>query len=194
VLTLHQSTVNDNTADYGGGLYGLGEVTLRQSTVSGNTARLSGGGLYNGGVLTLRQSTVSNNTARFGGGLANYGVVTLSTTLILGNRATRLDADCYQYASFGTLQNHGYNLTGAGTGCPSDPTRGDLTVDPAVVFLQVLKPLRNNGGRTQTHALRPGSPALDASDPATCSGTDQRGVARPQGTGCDIGAFELEVP
>jgi hypothetical protein len=111
VLTLHQSTVNDNTADYGGGLYGLGEVTLRQSTVSGNTARLSGGGLYNGGVLTLRQSTVSNNTARFGGGLANYGVVTLSTTLILGNRATRLDADCYQYASFGTLQNHGYNLT-----------------------------------------------------------------------------------
>ena len=53
-----------------------------------------------------------------------------------------------------------------------------------------LGPLQNNGGPTLTHALLPGSPALDAGDP-TLTGTDQRGVSRPQGPRADIGAFEL---
>ena len=51
-----------------------------------------------------------------------------------------------------------------------------------------------------THALLPGSPAIDAANPAVpgsssnaCEATDQRGVARPQGTRCDIGAFESIV-
>ncbi|MFT3894170.1 MAG: M4 family metallopeptidase [Anaerolineales bacterium] len=50
--------------------------------------------------------------------------------------------------------------------------------------------LLGNGGATLTHALLTGSPAIDAGDPATCATTDQRGVARPQGAACDIGAFE----
>ena len=53
-----------------------------------------------------------------------------------------------------------------------------------------LGPLQNNGGPTLTHALLLGSPALDAGDP-TLTGTDQRGVSRPQGPRADIGAFEL---
>jgi hypothetical protein len=67
-------------------------------------------------------------------------------------------------------------------------------VDPATVFTEVLGPLQDNGGPTWTHALLPGSPALDVGDPAQCPATDQRGVPRPQGAGCDIGAFELEQP
>ena len=55
-----------------------------------------------------------------------------------------------------------------------------------------LDSLANNGGPTLTHALLAGSPAIDAADNAVCPATDQRGVARPQGPGCDIGAFELE--
>ena len=55
-----------------------------------------------------------------------------------------------------------------------------------------LGPLENNGGPTQTQELLPGSPAIDAADEAACPASDQRGVVRPQGTGCDVGAFELE--
>lgn len=59
----------------------------------------------------------------------------------------------------------------------------------------MLGSLADNGGPTKTHALLPGSPALDAADPTVCvatptSGVDQRGVPRPQGPGCDLGAFE----
>jgi len=59
----------------------------------------------------------------------------------------------------------------------------------------LLGPLADNGGPTWTHALLAGSPAIDAADDAACvappiNGVDQRGVARPQGVGCDVGAFE----
>jgi hypothetical protein len=56
----------------------------------------------------------------------------------------------------------------------------------------MLAALADNGGPTQTHALLPGSPAIDAaSDDCPPPATDQRGVSRPQGAKCDIGAFEL---
>jgi hypothetical protein len=54
--------------------------------------------------------------------------------------------------------------------------------------------LQDNGGFTQTMALGVGSPAIDAGNDATCADTDQRGVARPQGSYCDIGAYEVEFP
>ena len=56
----------------------------------------------------------------------------------------------------------------------------------------LIGPLAANGGPTPTHALLDGSPALDAADIAACPRTDQRGVRRPQGSGCDSGAFERE--
>ena len=67
----------------------------------------------------------------------------------------------------------------------------------------LLGPLANNGGPTQTFALLPGSPAIDAGNDAVCmaavgapdygaGGFDQRGVTRPHGSHCDIGAFELD--
>ena len=85
---------------------------------------------------------------------------------------------------------------------PSDGP-GDLTVDPTTVFTKVLGPLQNNGGPTQTHALLPGSPAIDVGN-AVCTDangdpltTDQRGKPRSvDGNGdgkraCDIGAVEF---
>ena len=67
------------------------------------------------------------------------------------------------------------------------PASGDqLNTDP------LLGPLADNGGPTLTQALQPASPAVDAANGADCPATDQRGVARPQGAGCDVGAFELE--
>ena len=64
---------------------------------------------------------------------------------------------------------------------------GRIFLDP------LLGPLQDNGGPTFTHALLPGSPAIDHIPAENCEvTTDQRGVARPQGAACDIGAYELE--
>jgi hypothetical protein len=57
----------------------------------------------------------------------------------------------------------------------------------------LLEELADNGGPTETMALQPGSPAIDAADSSACPATDQRGVSRPQGAGCDIGAVEAEA-
>ena len=54
-----------------------------------------------------------------------------------------------------------------------------------------LGALADNGGPTLTHALLSGSPAVDTANGAVCPAVDQRGVARPQGAGCDVGAYEL---
>ena len=69
---------------------------------------------------------------------------------------------------------------------------GAIDIVPGVGLGAILAPLANNGGPTKTHALPAGSPAIDAIPPFDpgCTGTDQRGVARPRGAGCDIGAFE----
>jgi len=62
----------------------------------------------------------------------------------------------------------------------------------AIIFDDpLLGPLADNGGPNKTMALQPGSPAIDAGNNATCPTTDQRGINRPQGSDCDIGAFEL---
>jgi hypothetical protein len=65
----------------------------------------------------------------------------------------------------------------------------------------LLRPLGDYGGPTPTHSLQPASPAIDAanpnapgSGPTTCAQEDQRGVTRPQGPVCDIGAFERRPP
>jgi hypothetical protein len=61
-----------------------------------------------------------------------------------------------------------------------------------IVTAPLLDSLADNGGPTLTHALLAGSPAIDAGDDAVCPETDQRGVSRPQGAACDVGAYELE--
>jgi hypothetical protein len=69
-------------------------------------------------------------------------------------------------------------------------TPGATDLVPTEALAAILGPLTNNDGPTETHALVAGSPAIDAAG-ATCSATDQRGIARPQGADCDIGAVEV---
>ena len=57
-----------------------------------------------------------------------------------------------------------------------------------------LGPLQNNGGPTLTMALRFPSAAIDAGDDTSCPATDQRGLFRPGGLRCDIGATEFQLP
>jgi hypothetical protein len=96
----------------------------------------------------------------------------------------------------GNLQSKGYNPFGvtAQCGISGTLTGNLLNADP------LLGRLRDNGGATWTHALLPGSPAIDSADPLICLPNDQRGVTRPKnGNGlqfawCDIGAYEYSGP
>lgn len=84
----------------------------------------------------------------------------------------------------------GYNLIHEAAGCTlTGDTSGLITgQDP------LLAPLADNGGPTRTHALLPRSPAIDAGSPdCPPPAADQRGVQRPFGLACDIGAYEAEI-
>lgn len=185
ILTLINSTVSNNSAaSRAGGIGNVGVMTLINTTISGNTAGEMGGGIYSIGVVTLTNSTISDNSAGVhGGGIYNYpgegGTVELTNTIVAAQRS---DADCYG----DSVTSLGYNLDSDGSCSLSAP--GDLSgFDP------LLGPLADNGGPTWTHALLPGSPAIDGVPISSCSvSTDQRGVSRPQGVACDIGAFEVE--
>ena len=80
-------------------------------------------------------------------------------------------------------------LMSGGTNVFSDTTCAPIASDQ-IVATAALGPLAANGGPTLTHAPNVGSPALDAANPSSCPATDQRGVARPQGPGCDVGSVE----
>jgi hypothetical protein len=115
---------------------------------------------------------------------SKVGTLYSSPTLI-AHVPSPVDGDCFLGGS-GTIVTNVHNLIGDSS-CPSD-----YSGDPN------LGPLADNGGGTQTRALLPGSPAIDAIPVRDCiSNTDQRGEARPivqtsSDTPCDIGAFELQ--
>ncbi|MFH0343661.1 MAG: choice-of-anchor Q domain-containing protein [Chromatiales bacterium] len=222
-LTLTNSTVSGNSANYGGGgVDNSGTATLTNSTVSGNfdgggmhnsgmltltNSTVSGnfggsGGVSNSGTATLTNSTVSGNyVAYYGGGVYNSGTLVLTRALISGNHSALVPEASEVYTNMtrppeAIIVANNHNLFGhdgdAGvTGFSPGPT----DIVPNVPFGAILKPLADNGGPTKTHALPVGSPAIGKS-PANsgCKPTDQRGVTRPQGAACDIGAFEKGPP
>jgi len=111
--------------------------------------------------------------------------LTLHRTLVSGNKAgAGPEVD-------GGITADDFNLFGT-KGDPGGGPQGgsDIVPGPTVTLGMILGGLKNNGGPTKTHALKLGGPAVDAVP--GCTGTDQRGIPRPQGTGCDIGAFELQ--
>lgn len=191
-LVLNNSVVHSNrTGGTGGGIFiGAGDATLNNSTVSGNEAR-SGGGASSYGHLYLYNVTVTNNRALAHGGLAaTSGVVFLQNTLVAGNAALSNSPDCIGPSIF----SWGYNLIGENSGCSGSFRSSDLVGSSEAPIDPRLRPLRDNGGPTLTHALLPASPAVDAATPTGCLGsqglltTDQRGATRAGR--CDIGAFE----
>lgn len=185
-LTLNNTTFSGNTAnDHGGGIYNDGTLTLNNSTLSDNSARFDGGGIYNNGTLTLNNTTFSSNIVNNnGGGIYNRGVLHLSNS-ILANSTSASGEDCYNETG-DTITTNTNNLI------ETNGASGHQCGTPALNADPQLGALADNGGDTQTFALLSGSPAIDAGDNASCESTDQRGVTRPQGTSCDIGAYELE--
>jgi len=191
-LTLTNSTVSGNA---GGGIGNDGTMTLTNSTVSGNKGKSggTGGGIVNSASLTVISSTVANNSG-WGDALYIEGcfpdrecMTTIANTLIQG--------DCVSSDRAEPLTSAGYNIESPGNNCGFDPDGTD-EVNVSAEGLN-LGELADNGGPTMTHALLTVpvvSAAINQIPEAMCEVTeDQRGVARPQGPACDVGAFELEV-
>jgi len=194
-LTLKNVAIaNNRTFNDGAGIYQQsGQLNLENVTISNNTAKSSGGGIYvYDGTVTINNSTITQNfvadpgALAIGGGLSNYfnKPVTIKNAVIAGN-GSESAPDCR-----GQIISAGYNLIGFVEGCDITPATGDQIGAIGSPLNAMLGNLADNGGSTLTHALLTGSPAIDAGDLATCASTDQRGVARPQGAVCDIGAYE----
>jgi hypothetical protein len=208
-LTISDSTINGNSATVGGGIRsGGGTMIVSSSTISGNSSSTNSGGLYLiNTASTIRHSTITSNTSGvFAGGLAVIGgSLQLDHTIVAGNNAS-LGRDLVgslgatvgaRYSLIGDNSNSG--LAEAPVGSPD--ANGNLVggATNGIINPQ-LGLLADNGGPTRTHVLLPGSPALNAGDPAAVAGSgtvpqyDQRGTpfVRVFGIRIDIGAFERQ--
>jgi predicted outer membrane repeat protein len=197
-LTVSNSTLDANDADYGGGIINFATLSLSNSTLGSNNSTHQGGGLYNYlGSARVDGSTLSGNTAAGGGGIYHNpmfpGSVTLHGTLVAGNHSTTSSGTDLSGAVVGTSS---YNLVGVGDSSLSGISDGvehnrigttAHPIDPR------LTPPGYYGGPTQTFALLPGSPALGTGDPTTTLANDQRGLPRLVSGMTDIGAFQTQA-
>ena len=201
-LTITNSTISGNGSPGslpGGGVSniadgGIATLTITNSTISGNSAGEGGGAsneAYNASIatLTITNSTLSGNSAKYGGGgIDNYGGLAVVETKNTVFKAGGSGENIFNYA--GTVTSLGYNVSSDdGGGFLTGP--GDqIKTDP------LLGPLQNNGGPTFTHALLPGSPAIDAGDPNFTPPPyyDQRGPGfdRVVNGRIDVGSFEVQ--
>lgn len=202
IVEIRGSTFANNVANQqSGGAIDLhnesGWSLLTNSTFSGNEAVDRGGAVYvYGGGLTINNVTVTLNKSGYGPGLAlgwwGGSHVIISNSIAAGNLTTGGTAIDVQVGG-DDLQSHGYNIIGTDLGTGGRFTGvGDQVGTETSPLDAGLLPLADNGGPTPTHALAPGSLALDAGSPISCEATDQRGQVRPgpPSTACDVGAFE----
>ena len=217
-LTVINSTLAENTSSAGGGIANeSGSVTVTGSTLTQNSAvhmSGSGGGLLNGpgGTMTVANTTLSGNSAgNWGGGIVNYGTLNLTNSTLSGNSApltggggiANMESMAFLHFANTIIANSpsGGDCINEWSGAISTNTNNLVEDGSCAASLSgdpMLADLADNGGPTWTMALLAGSPAFDAGDDATCaaepvSGKDQRGVTRPQGAHCDIGAYEKVI-
>ena len=220
MLTITGSTIlNNQTGNpghfgaYGGGIVNGGTMTIQDSTISGNTALggdLQGGegGGISGNNNTITNSTITGNSALHGGGLAGGGNIThttfstnsairdggalyLTSPLELGNTILKAGVSGANiFNNGGSLITHGYNVCSDDGSGLLNGSGDQINTDP------MLGPLQNNGGPTLTHALLPGSPAIDMGDPNFTPPPffDQRGpgFVRVFNGRIDVGSFEVQ--
>lgn len=194
-VTITYSTISANHAYVGGAgsTHGWAESDIVDSTISGNTSILSGAGLVSfDSVLRIQSSTIAFNSSSRG--FCGAGVLTLgfqnvlyieSSIIAKNTGASGAPQDiCWQGSGGGGVLGQNDLIIASFGGEPSDTIHDD----------PLLAPLADNGGGTMTHALLPGSPAIDRGSNASQLATDQRGAPRISGSSADIGAFELQQP
>jgi hypothetical protein len=230
-VTIDKCTISSNTdRSVGGGIFNSGIAQIDKCTISGNATINSNGGIGGGGIanenngsnsasLALSNCTISGNSAAMGGGSVENSLddVNASSNLIISNctfsgsfnvlndgGSVFVDNTIFFETGAGGLNlrsnggiitSRGYNMANDGGGGFLNQTGDRLNTDP------MLGPLQDNGGPTFTHALLPGSLAIDKGNSSLT--TDQRGFTRPVdfpdipnaqgGNGSDIGAFEVQM-
>lgn len=165
---------NGNGGDgIGGGVFNSGRFSATNCTIWAND---SAGGLATNlpAGCTVRRDGLRGTG--FAASIQNTGGVATLVNSILGNPAS--SSNCV-----GVIIDLGHNICSDASAAFTAPASLNST-DPK------LGPLADNGGTTRTISLESGSPAIDAADNGQCPPTDQRGVSRPVGVACDIGAFE----
>jgi predicted outer membrane repeat protein len=208
--SLTNVTFSSNTANLsGGGMSNNGGASpsLTNVTFSGNIASDQGGGMYNTGGPSLTNVTFSENTAEFGGAMFNdSGSSSLMNATISGNTAYEEGGGIYSKRNSNSIVRNTIlwgNVAPTGGQIHNDNTSVSnvsdsmveggfadgtniITTDP------LLGAFDNYSGFTETLPLQIGSSAIDAGNDTNCPATDQRGVTRPQGSHCDIGAYEYK--
>ena len=209
-LTISDSVVNGNSGLEAAGIRFDSGGLVVNTTITGNTAvsRADRPGTESGfgagvdargatpSTLNFVNSTIAGNSASKGGAGINVaqgyppfiiGIplaqsVLLRNAIVAGNSTAAGSANCNSLGIV-RFRSRGHNLASDGS-CPFRLPSDLPNTNP------LLGPLANNGGPTNTLALLPGSPAINAAGSAGCPATDQRGVPRPPGH-CDIGAFQF---
>lgn len=211
-VSVFYSTISSNIAhgstSVGGGIFndggnGSAIVGFSECTISGNSAGLWGGGIYNGtgsgtSSVSVAYSTLSGNSASAGGGIFHNGAGGTATFYVFDTVLKAGTSGANIVINGGSVVNYGYNLSSDSGGGALTKATDQINTDP------LLGPLADNGGPTLTHALLPGSPAIDKGYSGG-QATDQRGEPRifdfssitnliAPGDGSDIGAFEIGRP
>lgn len=194
-LSILRCTIANNTngKQSGGGLSSGGVLTATNSTFFGNSAVDDGGAIIAANVVTFSDCTITENTAsdnyteigyyNGGGGICAYSSITLKNTIVAGNHSATSGPDISGY-----ITSQGFNLFGDATGgFDLVPAVGDQIGTSKTPIDPRLGTLANNGGPTETCALPPDSPAINAGDPQAPP-SDQRDYDRQDAP--DIGAFE----
>jgi uncharacterized repeat protein (TIGR01451 family) len=187
-LTVTNCSINNNRAD--------GVDRVRTSTaitgcsLSGNANDAVDGG---SGLMVINSTFSGNGRDAFDGGNGTITFSTIADNVGAGFNGSKVSVGDTILSHNGTnclgpITSLGNNISSDNSSAASFNGPGDLLSTDAKIG-----PLANNGGPTETRALLPGSPAIDAASSVGAPATDQRGVSRPQGAGFDIGAFELQV-
>ncbi len=199
-LNLARVSVVGNSAaanGSGGGIlnHAGGSLAVTNSTIANNSATL-GGGIYAFGTLTLTHATITNNSASgtstsgAGGGLRVIsGSASISNSILAQNTAPASTSPDIAKHTTGTITATGANLIGDNASASAAFPAGPLVGTAGSLKSPQLAPLGDYGGPTKTMPPLQGSPALDAAA-ASAVTTDQRGISRPQGGARDIGAVE----
>lgn len=174
-VDLNQVTISHNVAANGAGLDVEGNVSMTNVTIAGNNAKSEGGGILvlPGGKASLLNVTIAGNTADYqhpSSEISNRGSLTMRNSIVSGT--------C-QHAA-GVYFPHADRNVVNYQACSGDPA----VPDPGLLLLTAT------GNVVPTMALASTSPAIDFATSSICPKIDARGVTRPQGGGCDAGAYE----
>ncbi len=185
---------NNGTPNFGGAMYNQNSNPSLTNVTFSNNIGSYGGAIYNlTSSPTLTNVTFAGNTARKSGRAIfdQYQCAPVLTNVVMWDVTTGSSHEFGSYQSTPTISYSDIQGSG-GSGASWNTAMGtdgghNLDADP------LLGSLADNGGFTQTIALDPASPAVDAGNNASCPATDQRGISRPQGAACDMGSYEVYV-